>query len=139
MVRVKLPHWKTPMAESVLKPQGGDLVITLDDGMVLKSRVREVRIDNEVTYDDVFSEYSDYPATRFMSDERYTLTAEFDGTYTIYAAPTKLHKVMFKVTDVSIKGIVKAQKEAGAPDTASVRVKSVEPDGRAMIVFEWEA
>lgn len=126
------------MESSILPLQGGELTIRLDDGMVLKSRVRGIKIDTEVNYDTVTSLYSN-DSMNYITDERYTLTAEFEGTYTIYTAPTKTHKVSMKVADSSIKGIVQAQKDAGAPDTASVRVKPTEPSGLTFIVFEWEA
>lgn len=127
------------MSDSVKMPQGGDLSIKLDDGTLLKSRVSMVSIETENFYDSVHSDYSIDPIASFRTAERYTLTADFDGAYTIYTAPTKGHKVSMKVADASIKGIVQAQKDAGAPDTASVRVKATEPSGLTFVVFEWES
>lgn len=121
-------------------PQGGELTIRLDDGMVLKSRVRGITIDAEVDYGSVHSQYSyDSPILNYMESERYTLTAEFDGAYTIYNAPAAAHRVRINVTDSSIKGLMEAQKAVGAPDTAEIVVGKPNEFGQTPVTFKWEA
>lgn len=116
--------------------QGGDMTIKLDDGMVLKARVRDLEIHAEPEYGSV--ETGNYHL-HFETRDEYTFNGVFDGAYTIFNAPTAAHCARVSVTDTSIRGIGEAQRSVRAPDTAEIRIGKKNEHGQAQVTFTWEA